>query len=150
MPIIATISAIQVSEAIKLLVDDRGSLHQTLMQIDVWTNERHAIKLGEPNPDCPACGQQKFEFLDAANGDSSAVLCGRDAVQISPSGPTEIDLALLATRMQSVGDVKHNEYLVRFFSGKNEVTVFRDGRAIIKGTDDISVGRSIYARFVGA
>ncbi len=150
MPIISTISAIQVSEAIKLLVNDRDSLHQTLMQIDVWTNERHAIKLGEPNPDCPACAQQKFEFLDAANGDSSAVLCGRDAVQISPSRPTEIDLALLATRMRSVGDVKHNEYLVRFFSGENEVTVFRDGRAIIKGTDDISVGRSIYARFVGA
>jgi len=150
MPIISTISAIQVSEAIKLLVNDRDSLHRTLMQIDVWTNERHAIRLGEPNADCPACAQQKFEFLDAANGDSSAVLCGRDAVQISPSRRTEIDLALLATRMRSVGDVKHNEYLVRFFSGENEVTVFRDGRAIIKGTDDISVGRSIYARFVGA
>jgi len=150
MPIISTISAIQVSEVIKLLVDERDSLHQTLMQIDVWTNERQAIKVGEPNPDCPACAQHKFEFLDAASGDSSAVLCGRDAVQISPSRRTEIDLALLATRMRSVGDVKHNEYLVRFFSGENEVTVFRDGRAIIKGTDDISVGRSIYARFVGA
>ncbi|MBA3770403.1 MAG: ThiF family adenylyltransferase [Blastocatellia bacterium] len=150
MPIISTISAIQVSEAIKLLVDDKGSRHQTLMQIDVWTNERHAIKLGEPNPDCPACAQNTFEFLDVANGASSAVLCGRDAVQISPSRPTEIDLALLAARIQSAGEVKHNEYLVRFFSGENEVTVFRDGRAIIKGTDDISVGRSIYARFVGA
>jgi len=150
MPIVAAVSAIQVSEAIKLLVDDRDLLHKTLMQIDVWTNERHAIKLGEANPDCPACVQDKFEFLDAANVDSSAILCGRDAVQISPSRRTEIDLTLFATRLRSVGDVTHNEYLVRFFSGENEVTVFRDGRAIIKGTDDISVGRSIYARFVGA
>jgi hypothetical protein len=91
-----------------------------------------------------------YEFLDAENQEFSAVLCGRNAVQIAPPGQTNIDLAALAERISSVGEVKQNEYLLRFTSGENEMTVFPDGRAIIKGTDDVSTARSLYARYVGA
>jgi molybdopterin-synthase adenylyltransferase len=150
MPIISTISAIQVSEAIKLLVGSRESLHKTLLQIDIWSNQRHAINLKSPNPDCPACGKRNFEFLEPANVDSSVVLCGRNAIQVSPPRPSSIDLASFAERMRAVSDVKHNEYLVRFFSGEHEITVFSDGRAIVKGADDASVARALYARFVGS
>lgn len=149
MPIIATVSAAQVSEALKILVGDTDSLHRSLMQFDVWANDRQRIKLGEPNPDCKCCGQKIFEFLDAESQEFSAVLCGRNAIQIAPPAQTKIDLSALAERIGSVTDVKQNEYLLRFTAGENEVTVFRDGRAIVKGTDDVSIARSLYAKYVG-
>ena len=150
MPIIVTVSATQVTEAIKILVGDLGSLHRSLIQFDVWQNDRQKISLGEPNADCKTCGRHAYKFLDADAQEFSAVLCGRNAVQIAPPKPTQIDLALLAEKLKLLGDVKQNEYLVRFTAGENEVTVFQDARAIIKGTDDIAAARSIYARFVGA
>jgi len=150
MPIIATVSATQISEALKILVGDTDSLHRSLMQFDIWANDRQRIKLGEPNPDCKTCGHHMYEFLDAESQEFSAVLCGRNAVQIAPSAQTEINLRSLAERIGSVADVKQNEYLLRFTAGENEVTVFRDGRAIIKGTDDIPAARTIYSRFIGA
>mgnify|MGYP000666260759 CR=1 FL=1 len=149
MPIIASISAMQVTEAVKILVGDRAALHGSLMQVDMWANDRQRIRLGAPNPDCPACGQRNFEFLDAENAESSAVLCGRDAVQISFPGDTSLDLPALAARLEKLTDVKLNVYLVRFQADGNEITVFRDGRAIVKGTDDISHARSLYAKYVG-
>lgn len=149
MPIIATVSATQVAEGLKILVGDKDSLHRSLMQYDVWANDRQRIKLGEPDPGCKCCGHKIFEFLDAGTPEFSAVLCGRNAVQIAPPLQAEIDLASLAKRISLVTDVKQNEYLLRFMSGQNEVSVFRDGRAIVKGTDDISTARSIYAKYVG-
>src|SRR5688572_26820103 len=83
MPIIATVSAVQVSEAIKLIVGDTGALHRSLLQFDVWNNDRQKIKLSQRNPDCPTCGKHRYEFLDAESAEFSAVLCGRNAVQIS-------------------------------------------------------------------
>jgi len=149
MPIIATVSAVQVAEALKLLVGDTASLHGSLMQFDVWANDRQRIKLGAPNPECRACGERKFDFLDADAPEFSAVLCGRNAVQIAPPRQTSLDLEQLAERLQFVVAVNQNEYLLRFTAGEHEMTVFRDGRAIVKGTDDVSVARSLYAKFVG-
>jgi len=150
MPIIATVSAVQVAEAIKILVGDLGALHGSLMQFDVWQNDWRKIRLSKPNPDCPACGKHFYEFLDAESPEFSAVLCGRNAVQISPPGAATIDLNAFAEKLSQLSEVKHNEYLVRFTSGENEITVFRDARAIIRGTEDIAVARSLYARYVGA
>ena len=149
MPIIASISAIQVAEAIKILVGDLDSLHRSIVQIDVWQNDWRKIKLAEPNPDCKTCGHRNFEFLDAESQEFSAVLCGRHAVQIAPPKPAELDLAEFAANLSYIPDVKQNEYLVRFTEGEHEITVFRDARAIIKGTDDVSVARTLYSRFVG-
>jgi len=149
MPIIATVSATQVAEALKILVGDTGSLHRSLMQFDIWANDRQRIKLSDPNPDCKCCGQKIFEFLDAESQEFSAVLCGRNAVQIAPPSQTKIDLVSLAERINSVTEVKQNEYLLRFTSGENEITVFRDGRAIVKGTNDVSAARSLYAKYIG-
>ena len=149
MPIIATVSATQVAEALKLLVGDTASLHGSLMQFDVWANDRQRIKLGELNPDCKTCGQRIFEFLDTDAQEFSAVLCGRDAVQIAPPRSTRIDLPLLAEKLKSLGEVKQNEYLVRFTTAENEMTIFADGRAILKGTDNVTAARSLYAKFIG-
>lgn len=149
MPIIMAIAGTQVTEALKLIVGDLDSLHRSLLQLDVWTSETHSIKLGSPDPKCKTCGQHDYEFLDAQTSEFSAVLCGRDAVQIAPSGANDIDLRTLAKRLMPLGDVKQNEYLLRFSSECNELTIFRDGRAIIKGTDDIPTARSLYARYIG-
>ncbi len=149
MPIIASIAAIQVAEAIKLLVGDTTALHRSLMQIDVWQNDWRKIKLAAPEPECPCCGQGRYDFLNADAQEFSAVLCGRDAVQIAPSGAVELDLNALAHSLRALYDVKQNEYLVRFTVDESEISVFKDARAIIKGTQDISHARSLYARYIG-
>ena len=120
------------------------------MQIDVWQNEWRKIKLAGPNPDCIACGKRQFEFLEADAQEFAAVLCGRDDVQIAPPNPTRIDLQDLAEKLAPLGDVRVNEYLLRFSHNGTELTVFTDGRAIIKGTDDISAARSMYAKYIGS
>lgn len=148
-PIISSISAIQTTEALKILTGNRDKLHKSLIQIDVWQNDWRKIKLSKPNDDCECCAKRNFEFLDAESSEFSAVLCGRNAVQIAPSRAAKIDLANLAERLKNLGEVKQNEYLVRFTTGENELTVFADARAIIRGTDDVSVARSLYAKFVG-
>lgn len=150
MPIIATVSATQVSEALKILVGDMDSLHSSLMQFDVWANDRQRIRLGVRNADCKCCGQGVYEFLDAGSQEFAAALCGRNAVQVAPPRPVDLNLEQLAARLAVLGDVKCNDYLVRFITDGHELTIFSDGRAIVKGTDDVSAARSLYARFVGA
>lgn len=149
MPIINIISALQVTEALKLLTGNTADLHGSLMQFDVWRNEWRRINPGIPSPECKTCGLGKFETLEATTHESAAVLCGRDAVQISPSQPTAIDFNTLAERLRPSGEVSFNEYLLRFRTGEIEVTVFRDARSIIRGTQEITAARSIYARYIG-
>ncbi len=148
-PIISSVSAIQTTEALKILTGNFDKLHKSLIQIDVWQNDWRKIKLSQPNTDCKTCGRRNFEFLDAENTEFSAVLCGRNAVQIAPPQPTDLNLQKLAEKLKNLGDVKQNEYLLRLTVGEYELTVFRDARAIIRGTDDISTARSVYAKFVG-
>lgn len=149
MPIIASVSAVQVTETIKLLVGNRDALHGSLLQIDIWQNDWRKIKLAGPNPECKTCGNRDFEYLAAESQEFSAVLCGRDAVQIAPSRPVELNLVEFAGNLSHLTGVKHNEYLVRFNVDGSEITVFRDGRAIIKETNDVSFARSLYAKYVG-
>jgi adenylyltransferase/sulfurtransferase len=149
MPIISIVSAVQVSEAIKLLTQQPDKLHGALMQFDVWRNEWRKINPGPPAPQCPTCALGRFENLDATNGDFAAVLCGRNAVQISPEHTTQLNLAELAGKLRGLGDVKVNDYLLRFSTGEFELTVFKDARSIIRGTDEITTARSLYAKFIG-
>ena len=148
-PIIGCVSAIQTTEALKILTGNLDQLHRSLMQIDVWQNDWRKIKLNKPHADCECCGKRNFEFLDAETSEFSAVLCGRNAVQIAPPKPTQIDLPTLAAKLKNLGEVKQNEYLLRLTVGEYELTVFTDARAIIRGTDDIIAARSIYSKYIG-
>lgn len=148
-PIISSISAIQTTEALKILTGNPEKLHKSLIQIDVWQNDWRKIKLGKPAEDCKCCGKRNFEFLDVESSGFFAVLCGRNAVQIAPPKPAQINLGNLADRLKNLGQVKVNEYLLRFNVDDLELTVFRDARAIIRGTDDVSTARSVYAKYVG-
>ena len=149
-PIISTISSIQVSEALKLLVGKNDKLHQSLIQVDVWENDWRKIKLSEPNADCITCGKKEFEFLAAENADSYTSLCGRNSVQVKPQNATQLNLVDLAGKINHLGVVKLNEYLCRVTIDDVEITIFKDARAIIRGTDDPTVARSIYAKYIGS
>ena len=149
MPIISIVASVQVSEALKLITRQTSELHGSLMQFDVWRNEWRRIKLGVPLPNCPTCGQHNFATLESGTDDFSAVLCGRNAVQISPSQTTQVDFRTLAERLMGAGEVTFNDYLLRFRTGEFELTVFRDARSIIRGTDEVSLARSLYARYIG-
>jgi adenylyltransferase/sulfurtransferase len=98
------------------------------------------------DPECPACGRRQFEFLQADRR-APVSLCGRNAVQIHD--PRALDLAEMKSRLEKLGEVRANEFALRFFPAPYELTIFPDGRAIIKGTSDVGVARSLYARYVG-
>ncbi|MBA3440181.1 MAG: ThiF family adenylyltransferase [Pyrinomonadaceae bacterium] len=149
MPIISVVAAVQTTEALKLLIGRLENLHNSLMQFDVWRNEWRRVALGSPTPNCPTCGLGHYEMLEAEASDFAAVLCGRNAVQVAPRGATRIDLAALAERLQTSGEVQVNPYLLRLHTGEYELTVFQDARAIVRGTDDPTTARSLYARYIG-
>ena len=148
MPIINIVSAVQVTEALKLLTGHFEDLHGSLMQFDVWRNDWRRIGTGTRRADCPTCGLALYETL-SSTFEAAAVLCGRDAIQISPAQPTRINFSSLAERLRRAGEVKFNEYLLRFKTGTFELTVFQDARSIIRGTDEIAVARSLYAKYIG-
>ena len=149
MPIISIVAAVQVSEALKLLTGQLDQLHGSLMQFDVWRNEWRKIRPGGPLADCPTCGVGDFQTLEAGATEFAAVLCGRNAVQISPARPSVVNFPALARRLGAAGDVKFNDYLLRFRAGDYELTVFHDARSIIRGTNEIATARSLYAKYIG-
>jgi adenylyltransferase/sulfurtransferase len=149
MPIINIVAAVQVSEALKLLTGNEDDLHGSLMQFDVWRNQWRSISIGQPVQNCPTCSLGKFETLQPESAEFAAVLCGRHAVQVSPAHPMRVDLNQLSRRLAPAGEVKGNDYLLRFRTGEFEMTIFQDARSIIRGTDDISTARSLYAKFIG-
>jgi adenylyltransferase/sulfurtransferase len=149
MPIISIVAAVQIAEAIKLLTGQDDKLHASLMQFDVWENEWRRLRLNQPDPECPTCGLGSYDTLNADAGDFATSLCGRNAVQLNPRLVTRIDLVALADRLRPAGEVHINPYLVRLRAGEYELTVFPDARAIIRGTDDVTTARSLYARYVG-
>jgi molybdopterin-synthase adenylyltransferase len=149
MPIINVVASVQVTEALKLLTGNINDLHNSLLQFDVWRNETRAVNPGGPRADCETCGLRLFHTLDATTKDFAAVLCGRNAVQISPVSPTRLDFPTLADRLRKSGEVKFNEYLLRFRTNDFELTVFQDARSIVSGTDQIATARSVYAKYIG-
>jgi adenylyltransferase/sulfurtransferase len=148
--IVGVITGMASTEAIKLLAgSDR--LVRGLTWIDLWENTFERVELPRM-PDCPTCGLGHYEYLDAPLDESGVSLCGRNAVQVRPPQGTAaaLDLGALAERLRPAGEVASNEFLLRLRVDGYEVTVFPDARAIIKGTDDPAVARTIYARYVGA
>ena len=148
-PIISMISALQVAEALKLLTGNTEDLHNSLIQLDVWATDFRKIRGIKQAQDCITCVKKNFEFLNAQEDEFLTTLCGRDAVQIKPEGNRQIDFEVLRSNLPEVKGLKHNEYLIRFEIDHYEFTVFKDSRAIIKGTNDVADARSAYSRYIG-
>jgi molybdopterin/thiamine biosynthesis adenylyltransferase len=144
-PITSLIASLQVSEAMKTLCGLAPS--GKITTVDVWTGEIRQVAQPGPNADCPACARREFPAL-AEGARAPVSLCGHNAVQIHERR-RPLDLRDLAARLQPLGDVRANEFALRFETEPYLLTIFPDGRAIIKGTTDVGVARSLYARFIG-
>ena len=140
-------ASIAATEALKLLTRARQQLRRTLLSHDLWLNQRSEIAAVNPRPDCRACGSRDFVHLAGA-GRPHITLCGRNSVQIHEHH-RPVDLGDMSKRLQSHGSVRHTEFILKFWKEPYEMTLFPDGRAIIKGTTDTALARSLYARYVG-
>jgi molybdopterin-synthase adenylyltransferase len=147
-PIVNLIASLETGEALKLLAGREEALHGRLISCDVWSGRFQAIHVGR-HPACRACARHEFSYLEG-HSQPHITLCGRDSVQIHERGRS-LDLNALRNRLATtVSDLRSNEFLLCFRSDPYRMTVFADGRAILKGTKDPSVARSLYARYIGA
>ena len=142
------IASIAATEALKFLVGAQQQLRRTMLSRDLWFNEGGEITTAQPRPGCRTCGERDFVYL-AGEGRAHITLCGRNSVQIHER-ERPIDFSAISQRLQPHGLVRHNEFVLKFWREPYELTLFPDGRAIIKGTTDVGVARSLYARFVGS
>lgn len=147
-PIVHLIASLEVAEAMKLLSGRASAVHNRLLSCDVWTGRFQSVH-PERNPQCRVCVHQEFSHL-AGEAQPHITLCGRDSVQIHERNRS-LDLKALQDRLApTVSDVRQNGFLLRFRIPPYEMTVFSDGRAILKGTKDPAVARSLYAKYIGA
>lgn len=142
------VASIEATEALKLLVGAVEKARRTLLSFDVWSNERTEVGAAKHRPDCRACGERDFVHL-GGKGRPHITLCGRNSVQIHERH-RPVDFGEMNERLKSLGIVRHNDFVLKFWHDPYEMTLFPDGRAIIKGTTDTGVARSLYARYVGS
>jgi len=145
--IVSAVASLQVADALKILSGNADLVRARLTTIDVWEGGIRQIEGPPRDPECPACARREFPYLEESHR-PAAILCGRNAVQIHER-ERPIDLVALKARLEKLGEVRANEFALRFFTAPYEITVFPDGRAIVKGTSDTGVARSLYARYVG-
>ena len=147
------IGSLESAAALRILVGADVQVPARLLTVDVWERDLQAVEV-ERRPDCPTCGQGRFDFLSGERTSWTTVLCGRDAVQIMPPGEhgdqIAVDLERLGQRLNVVGEASYNGFLLSFRAEGYELVLFPDGRAIIKGTTDEAQARGLYARYVGA
>jgi adenylyltransferase/sulfurtransferase len=142
------VASIEATEALKFLTGATEKIRRTLLSWDVWTNEQAEIQAGKPRAGCRACGERDFVHLEG-EGRPHITLCGRNSVQIHERH-RPVDFGEMSERLKPHGTVRHNDFVLKFWREPYEMTLFSDGRAIIKGTTDTGVARSLYARFVGS
>ena len=144
------VASVAATEALKLIIGGSAASHlrRTLLSFDLWTNEHAEISAAKPLPNCRACAERDFVHL-AGEGRPHITLCGRNSVQIHER-QRPIDFGEMDRRLQPHGVVRHNDFVLKFWHEPYEMTLFPDGRAIIKGTTDTAVARSLYARYVGS
>ena len=141
-------ASLQVTDALKILTGAEDALRRTLISQDLWTNERSEVRADKPNPSCVVCGERKFTHL-AGEGRPHITMCGRNSVQIHEHHRA-VDFAEMQQRLSPHGDVRYNGMALRFVRGPHTITLFADGRAIVQGTADVAVARTLYARYIGS
>ena len=150
-PIVGVIASLQAQEAIKILSGHREAVSRQLTVIDLWENRFLQLDVRELRDwaDCSTCKQRQFAWLAGKQGSRAAVLCGRNAVQLTQPGPG-VALDVLAQRLEGIGRVTRNPYLLRLKVDDYELAIFPDGRTIVHGTDDPAVARTLYDKYIGS
>jgi adenylyltransferase/sulfurtransferase len=151
-PAVAVIASFESVEAIKILTGKLDAINRDLIMVDLWDWTFRQLKVAGllGKVDCPCCKHRKFEWLEGEQGSHTTTLCGRNAVQVANRRTEPLDFTEMARRLQPLGETRHNSFMLRFATEGYEFTVFPDGRAIIKGTNDIARARTLYAQFVGS
>jgi adenylyltransferase/sulfurtransferase len=149
-PIVGVIASLQAGEAIKILSGNRDAVSRHLTVVELWDNRIHRVDIASlrDQVDCPTCRRGQFSWLAGKEGSRTAVLCGRNAVQLTHPGAS-VALEELARKLAGVGQVTRNQFLLRLKVDQYELTVFPDARAIISGTSDVAAARTLYAKYVG-
>lgn len=140
-------ASIAATEALKLLTGSRQQLRKTLLSHDLWLNQRSEVSAGNPRSGCRTCGSREFFHLAGA-GRPHITLCGRNSVQIHEHH-RPVNLDDMSKRLEPHGSVRHTDFILKFWKEPYEMTLFPDGRAIIKGTTNTGLARSFYARYIG-
>lgn len=153
-PAIGMIASLQAGIALRILSGHAEDVPLQLSIVDAWDATMRTMDVSALRTEghCPACHKHERPFLDGSTASGSSVLCGRNAVQVSPAGKLSVSLEELAQRLESVGVVTSNPFLVRVILEESgmEISIFPDGRAIIRGTEDSAAARAIYSRYIGA
>jgi len=147
-PAVSWVASVQVTEALKILMGCEQDLHGAMLAYDIWKNRFQQIT-PRRNPGCRACGSREFVHL-TGSGPTHVTLCGRNSVQIHQRQSRALDLTALKARLEEFGPVRANNFLLKCLLDPYELTVFPDGRAIIKGTQDAAVARGVYAKYIGS
>ena len=148
-PAVNIVASLEVIEGLKLLMGREEELHGRLIYVDAWASTLERMELEKRDKPCPACDLGQFEFLEAQQGSYLTRLCGREAMQVNVRGEANVSFPGLAERLNSVGRVTFNDYMLCFQVDSYELTVFPDGRTIIKGTTDEALARTLYAKYIG-
>lgn len=150
------VAALQALEAMKLLMRRADAVNRHLVSVDVWSGRMTNLNVqsSRRRGDCPCCTQGNFEYLAGRRGSTAITLCGRDAVQIHTKSTSQApaDFAAVAARLSAVASapVQYNRFMLRAAIDGYELTLFPDGRSIIKGTDDPEKARAVHAKYLGA
>jgi adenylyltransferase/sulfurtransferase len=151
-PVVSIIASYQAAEAFKILTGQLETVNKELIYVDVWENVSRRIKIAPllGKVDCPCCQRKKFEWLGGDMGSQTTSLCGRNAVQVAHRSASKLNFEEMATHLKLMGGtVNFNRFMLKFEVETYEFTVFPDGRAIIKGTNDTEKARVLYAKYVG-
>lgn len=150
-PAVQMVVAYQTAEALKILVEDYDALRPTLLSFDLWSNQHATIRVDRMKKEgCRSCGSEpSYPYLSQANHTKTAVLCGRETVQIRPPAPMKRDLEQLAQSLAVHGKIERNPYLLSLSVGEHRLAIFLDGRVLVHGTKDVSEARTLYHRYLG-
>jgi adenylyltransferase/sulfurtransferase len=147
-PAVSWAAAVQSAEALKILLGREADLHGSLVADDLWSTRFQKLKTTR-DPQCPVCANHQYVYLEQG-GATHVSMCGRNSVQIHPSESRGLDLLALKSRLEQFGSVRANDFLLKCALDPYELTVFPDGRVIVKGTHDPAIARGLYARYIGA
>ncbi|UYX54101.1 molybdopterin-synthase adenylyltransferase MoeB [Bacillus thuringiensis] len=150
-PAVQIVAAYQVAEAFKILVEDYAAIRKTFLMFDIWSNQYHSIKLGKiKTEDCPSCGTNRtYPYLSYENQTKTAVLCGRNIVQIRPAHNSHYNFDDLEKVLKKHGEVEWNPYLLSCQFEEYRIVIFQDGRVFIHGTNEIQKAKQLYYRLLG-
>ena len=150
-PVAHLIASFQTIEAIKILAGHHEALERQLWKVDLWSREFKAISVDHlKNNPCTGCQGKDFPYLENRKMTRTVALCGRNAVQILREGKVQLNFSELASKLSKQGKVEYNDYLLKYSMQPYEITVFTNGRAIIRGTEDEHQAKSLYAKYIGA